>query len=97
MNQLGAILGLGLLASVAFGSYGCCSLQSRTTLPNPIVGAWLVKDPNAPFPCHMYVFNRDERLLLGGSLHMHVPWIRAPKQREERPGGLADAAYLLFA
>jgi hypothetical protein len=59
MNQLGAILGLGHLASVPFGSYGCCSLQSRTTLPNPVVGAWLVKDPNAPFPYHMYVFNSD--------------------------------------
>jgi hypothetical protein len=23
------------------------------------VGAWLVKDPNAPFPYHMYVFNAD--------------------------------------
>jgi hypothetical protein len=39
----------------------------------------------------------DERLLLGGSLHMHVPWIRAPKPREERRGGLGEAAYLLFA
>lgn len=26
---------------------------------NPIVGAWLVTDPNAPFPMHMYVFNAD--------------------------------------
>jgi hypothetical protein len=24
-----------------------------------VVGAWLVKDPNAPFPYHMYVFNAD--------------------------------------
>ena len=26
---------------------------------NGIVGAWLVKDPNAPFPQHLYVFNGD--------------------------------------
>jgi hypothetical protein len=39
----------------------------------------------------------DERLLLGGSLDMDVPWIRAPNPREERPGGLAKAAYLPFA
>lgn len=23
------------------------------------MGAWLVQDPNAPFPYHMYVFNAD--------------------------------------
>jgi hypothetical protein len=39
----------------------------------------------------------DERLLLGGLLDMRVLWIRAPKPRDERPGGLAEAAYLLFA
>jgi hypothetical protein len=26
---------------------------------NPIVGTWLVHDPNAPFPYHLYVFNAD--------------------------------------
>ena len=25
----------------------------------PIVGTWLVHDPNAPFPYHLYVFNAD--------------------------------------
>ncbi len=39
--------------------YGCSSLSSTDKLPNPIVGAWLVKDPNAPFPYHLYVFNID--------------------------------------
>jgi hypothetical protein len=59
MNKFGAFLGLGLLVSIAFGLHGCSSLRSRTSRPNPIVGAWLVKDPNAPFPYHMYVFNSD--------------------------------------
>ncbi len=27
--------------------------------PNPIIGAWVVKDSAAPFPYHMYVFNAD--------------------------------------
>jgi hypothetical protein len=27
--------------------------------PNPIVGTWIVEDPKAPFPEHMYVFNAD--------------------------------------
>jgi hypothetical protein len=30
-----------------------------TILSNAIVGAWLVKEPAAPFPYHMYVFNAD--------------------------------------
>jgi hypothetical protein len=59
MNKWGPLLRAGLLASVAFGLYGCGNLPSRSGLPNPVVGAWLVKDPNAPFPYHMYVFNGD--------------------------------------
>jgi hypothetical protein len=59
MNKWGPLLKAGLLASAAFGLYGCGSLPSRSGLPNPVVGAWLVKDPNAPFPYHMYVFNGD--------------------------------------
>jgi hypothetical protein len=47
------------LASVAFGVVGCGGWPSGNNLPNPVVGAWLVKDPNAPFPYHMYVFNGD--------------------------------------
>jgi hypothetical protein len=59
MNKWGRWLGTGFLASVASGLNGCSGLPSRNSLPNPIVGAWLVKDPNAPFPYHMYVFNGD--------------------------------------
>lgn len=38
---------------------GCVSPSTRSSSPNSVVGAWLVKDPNAPFPYHMYVFNGD--------------------------------------
>ena len=41
------------------GLQACSRLPSAIGTPNPIVGAWLVKDPNAPFPYHMYVFNAD--------------------------------------
>jgi hypothetical protein len=47
------------LAVVALGLVGCRGWANRNDLPNPVVGAWLVKDPNAPFPYHMYVFNGD--------------------------------------
>jgi hypothetical protein len=60
MNSCGLLFGAGLLVfSAAIGLYGCSSLAGRSSLPNPVVGAWLVKDPNAPFPYHMYVFNGD--------------------------------------
>jgi hypothetical protein len=59
MNQLGPVLGIACLASAAFELYGCGGLPNTTGLPNPVVGAWLVKDTNAPFPYHMYVFNSD--------------------------------------
>jgi hypothetical protein len=59
MKRWGAVLVVGVLASAEFGLFGCSNLASRQNLPNPVVGTWLVKDPNAPFPYHMYVFNAD--------------------------------------
>jgi hypothetical protein len=58
-GRCGAILMLGLVASANSAIYGCSSVASRNSPSNPIVGAWLVRDPNAPFPFHMYVFNAD--------------------------------------
>jgi len=48
-----------LLPAFAIGLFGCVMPAVRNGSPDPIVGAWLVKDPNAPFPYHMYVFNAD--------------------------------------
>lgn len=48
-----------LVATFATGLFGCVMPAGRGGSPDPIVGAWLVKDPNAPFPYHMYVFNAD--------------------------------------
>ena len=36
-----------------------CNSQNADHRSNPIVGAWLVKDPGAPFPYNMYAFNAD--------------------------------------
>jgi hypothetical protein len=52
-------LARGLLAVAAIGLIGCSNLARGSRLPNSIVGTWLVKDPNAPFPYHLYVFNSD--------------------------------------
>jgi len=42
--------------------HGCSTSPSRISGSNPVVGAWFVKDVDAPFPYHMYVFNADGTL-----------------------------------
>ena len=59
MKLWAAVLVVGLWAATEFGLDGCSNLVSSHNHPNPVVGTWLVKDPNAPFPYHMYVFNAD--------------------------------------
>ena len=61
------LLALLLLAGTALTASGCD--RERDNAPvgtpgdvlraHPIVGTWLVQDPNAPFPYHLYVFNAD--------------------------------------
>jgi len=59
MNKSGKTLAVVIAAVCVSGLIGCSGSTTPVTSPNPIVGAWLVKDPNAPFPFHMYVFNAD--------------------------------------
>jgi hypothetical protein len=59
MIIFGRPLRITLLTAAAIGLYGCAVPATRSDIPNPVVGAWLVEDPNAPFPYHMYVFNAD--------------------------------------
>src|SRR5450756_1228181 len=64
MNKSLKFLGTTCLTATMFGLHGCGSLPAASAgaTPNTIVGAWLVKDPNAPFPYHMYVFNADRTM-----------------------------------
>jgi len=48
-----------LATTFIVGSPGCSGVSSGNTVANPIVGAWFVQEPTAPFPYHMYVFNAD--------------------------------------
>jgi hypothetical protein len=59
MIARGRILGVSFFVAAAIGLLGCASPSPKSRASNPIVGAWLVKDPNAPFPYHLYVFNAD--------------------------------------
>jgi len=36
--------------------------DARPAAPDPIVGTWLVEQPAAPFPLHLYVFNADHTM-----------------------------------
>ena len=49
---------LGLLA-LCLGSAGCHQASSRPSDLSPIVGTWVVKAPEAPFPLHMFVFHSN--------------------------------------
>jgi hypothetical protein len=48
-----------LLAGVALSASACDRGPADAARVPPIVGTWIVQDPNAPFPYHMYVFNAD--------------------------------------
>jgi hypothetical protein len=58
MNKSGTSLALILSAVFTLGLLGCTHDNTDRKV-NPIVGTWFVKDPDAPFPYHMYVFNAD--------------------------------------
>ena len=51
----GAALGLAL----ACGASGCSSASLSERSPPPIVGVWLVRAPEAPFPLHLFAFHAD--------------------------------------
>jgi hypothetical protein len=53
--QVSAIVISALAAAFA----GCTTSPQTRAAPNSIVGVWVVQDPNAPFPLHMYTFNGD--------------------------------------
>jgi hypothetical protein len=53
------ILGSLVLLAAASTVPGCRDAAVRNVPVNPIVGTWLVEDPDAPFKQHMYVFNAD--------------------------------------
>ncbi len=58
MKKSGETFALILSAVLVLGLLGCTH-DNTERKANPIVGAWFVKDPGAPFPYHMYVFNAD--------------------------------------
>ncbi len=58
MKKSGKSFALILMAVLLPGLAGC-QRHHAVSKADPIVGAWLVKEADAPFPYHMYVFNAD--------------------------------------
>lgn len=56
MNGTATFLGMIICT---LGLEACGKLPTDDRRPNPVVGAWFVKDTDAPFPYYMYVFNGD--------------------------------------
>jgi hypothetical protein len=59
MKTFASTVAVLFAAAPMLGIAGCGGSPRADASPNPVVGAWIVKDPNAPFPYHMYVFNAD--------------------------------------
>jgi hypothetical protein len=51
------------LASALLCLTACQSAPQSKSEVHPIVGTWLVKSPEAPFPYHMFVFHSDGTML----------------------------------
>lgn len=54
----GSAMVLGMMIGT-LGLQACSTIPGDDRRKNPVVGAWFVKDTDAPFPYHMYVFNGD--------------------------------------
>jgi hypothetical protein len=50
---------LGIIGLAALGLAGCYHSPEERGGSATIVGAWVVKIPDAPFPVHMFVFHSD--------------------------------------
>jgi hypothetical protein len=83
-------LALALLAGTALSVSACDRAREdvpRTDAPraHPIVGTWLVQDPNAPFPYHLYVFSAD------GTMHQANPDAGDPRTSDSDGKGVWQA------
>jgi hypothetical protein len=72
---------LGLVA-LCFSSAGCHHAASGRSDSSPIVGTWLVKAPQAPFPLHMFVFHSD------GTVQQSNPDAGDPKTSDSNAMGI---------
>lgn len=79
-----------LLVGTALSTSGCARPRESAPLvdappAHPIVGTWIVHDPNAPFPYHLYVFSAD------GTMHQANPDAGDPRMSDSDGKGVWQA------
>jgi hypothetical protein len=82
MRTSGRLYVLSILSVFALSAFGCDRARVDAVLVHPIVGTWLVHDPNAPFPYHLYVFNAD------GTMHQANPDAGNPRTSDSDGKGI---------
>jgi hypothetical protein len=82
MRTPGQLDVLAILSAFALSALGCDRAQADTAPISPIVGTWVVHDPNAPFPYHLYVFNAD------GTMHQANPDAGNPRTSDSDGKGI---------
>lgn len=82
MRSTGRLVLLPILSAFAVSAVGCDRARVDAAAVNPIVGTWLVHDPNAPFPYHLYVFNDD------GTMHQANPDAGNPRTSDSDGKGI---------
>ncbi len=63
MNPLSFARVFTLIGLSVINLIGCCTLPNSSAPIQPIVGAWLVTIPEAPFQHHMMIFHADGTLV----------------------------------
>jgi hypothetical protein len=71
-----------LLGLTSVSVSGCNRVPADQSRTHPIVGTWIVEDPNAPFPYHLYVFARD------GTMHQANPDAGDPRTSDSDGKGV---------
>ncbi|MCA0374662.1 MAG: hypothetical protein LCH84_03265 [Gemmatimonadetes bacterium] len=71
-----------MLFALTLNASGCDRARAAVGPVHPIVGTWLVHDPNAPFPYHLYVFSAD------GTIHQANPDAGNPRTSDSDGKGV---------
>lgn len=82
MRTPGPLFVLPILSAFALSAFGCDRARVDAVAVHPLVGTWLVHDPNAPFPHHLYVFNAD------GTMHQANPDAGNPRTSDSDGKGI---------
>ena len=76
----------GALLALVLAAGGCATSSLDGHSPAPIVGVWLVRAPQAPFPLHLFAFHSD------GTVEQSNPDAGDPRSSDSNLMGVWRAA-----